>query len=219
MRGVLSIGPCVKTKAPRAWSSSFPCTSISRRCGPPKSTVRPCPGRTRHSSTPQRPQRDAPVLAFNFGHGSADRDRPVTKDVGVNAREIREFFDNSGPRELLQVSAGFAEFDAKAIDIPDSKSLSEEIVEAHSRNGELAARGSLIEAHVVHGFLFDQGQGFTRAGALRVKMPVAFETFASDSPNRVNSTQRAALDFANVDRDDGHSVTVLNERSLYSERV
>jgi|GEM_PF-3666051 len=122
-------------------------------------------------------------LALNLRHDGAYRDRSVTKNVGIDASSMGKVIHDSRAREFLQVSARFAEFDAKALDFSDPKSPSDEIIKSYSRNGELTASGSLVEADVGHDLLFDERQRVTRGGALGVKMPVADETLASDGLN------------------------------------
>src|SRR5262249_58465408 len=105
---------------------------------------------------------------------------------------VDQVFDDAGPGELLQVQAGFAEFDAQALDVADPKSLADQLVEAHTPGHNLTPGLRAAERDVLKRLGFDQRQRLTGRGPVVVEVAVALQTDTGDRGHRLDRRDRIA---------------------------
>src|SRR5215471_7152559 len=122
----------------------------------------------------------------------ADTNHAVGEDVGVDSSAVDQVFDDAGPGELLQVQAGFAEFDAQALDVADLKSLADQLVEAHTPGHNLTPGLRAAERDVLKRLGFDQRQRLTGRGPVVVEVAVALQTDTGDRGHRLDRRDRIA---------------------------
>src|SRR5262249_33719910 len=94
----------------------------------------------------------------------ANGDRPVGQDVRVDPGPVNQLLDDSGPRQLLQVKARLAELDAETLDLADSETLANEVVQAHAASGELPPGPARRQGDVLDNLLLDERQGIPSRG-------------------------------------------------------
>src|SRR5215471_14596552 len=122
----------------------------------------------------------------------ADTNHAVGEDVGVDSSAVDQVFDDAGSGELLQVQAGFAEFDAQALDVADPKSLADQLVEAHTPGHNLTPGLRAAERDVLKRLGFDQRQRLTGRGPVVVEVAVALQTDTGDRGHRLDRRDRIA---------------------------
>src|SRR5215469_13635980 len=124
----------------------------------------------------------------------ADTNYAVGEDVGVDSSAVDQVFDDAGPGELLQVQAGFAEFDAQTLDVADPKSLADQLVEAHTPGHNLTPGLRAAERDVLKRLGFDQRQRLTGRGPVVVEVAVALDSHRLDRRDRIARPDIYCLD-------------------------
>ena len=73
-----------------------------------------------------------------------------------------------------------AELDAVALHVADPEALADQVVQAHTAHGHLAARLARREADVGHDLGLDERQRLAGPGTVRAEVTVAVEPLAGD---------------------------------------
>ena len=91
-----------------------------------------------------------------------------------------ELLDDPGSCHALEVQAGLAQLDAVALDVPDAKSLADQIVQPGSAYRELAPGGAREQPDFRDDVPLHERQRLPGLGALLAEVAVAFEPFPGD---------------------------------------
>jgi len=109
-----------------------------------------------------------------------------------------------GARQLLQVQARLAEFDALALDVADAEALADQVVEPAAAHYDLAAGPRAGQADVFDGLGLDQGQRLPRAGPVGEEVAVTLQAVTGHRADGADRSQRVAG--ADVDGLDMHAI-------------